>query len=135
GMVGPVTVLVVNPHVDFRSPEGEALVRRVTEHLGEQRKELGLADIRTLTSPLGINKAAEKSLARLDVPEEARKEGTKRAALERYVTDLGGRAKVGTRLDMILEQSPFSHFSVDDLDRIEQAVREALPANLREDSS
>ncbi|MBI1914205.1 MAG: MMPL family transporter [Planctomycetes bacterium] len=135
GMVGPVTVLLVNPHVDFRSPEGQALVRRVTDQLREQREELGLADIRTLTAPLGITKAAERSLAHLDVPEEARKEGTKRAALERYVTDLGGRAKVGTRLDLILEQSPFSHFSVDDLDRIERAVREALPAELREDSA
>ncbi len=38
-------------------------------------------------------------------------------------------------MDLILEQSPFSHSSVDDLDRIERAVREALPADLREESS
>ncbi len=134
GLMGPLTVLIVNPHVDFTSPEGEALVRTITDRLHARQKELGLADVRSLTAPLGITSAAQRGAAGLNVPQEARQEAMQRAARERYATDLGGRKKIGTRLDLILEQSPFAPQSVADLDRVEQAVRAALPASLRQDS-
>ena len=41
-----------------------------------------------------------------------------RGKLDYYVTDLGERAKIGTRLDLVLNQSPFSRASVADLDRV-----------------
>jgi uncharacterized membrane protein YdfJ with MMPL/SSD domain len=47
------------------------------------------------------------------------------------VTDLGERAAVGTRLDLVLRQSPFARDSIDALSRIEQAVRDALPPDVR----
>jgi RND superfamily putative drug exporter len=134
GLMGPVTVLLVNPHVDFTRPEGEALVRQITDRLRAQKEELGLADVRSLTAPLGITSAAQRGNAGLDVPQEARQEAMERAARARYVTDLGERAKIGTRLDLILEQSPFAHQSVADLDRVEQAVRTALPGPLQQDA-
>jgi RND superfamily putative drug exporter len=50
------------------------------------------------------------------------------------VTDLGERAKIGTRLDLILQQSPFARQSVADLDKVEQAIRAGLPAGLGQDT-
>src|SRR5205823_890905 len=53
GMIGEVTVLLVQPHTDFGSPQGRTIAERVTEHLRAERDELGLADIRSLSAPLG----------------------------------------------------------------------------------
>ena len=134
GLMGPLTVLVVDPHANFAGPEGEALVGKITDRLKERKDELGLVDIRSLTAPLGITGAARRGIAGLDVPQEARQEVMERGARARYVTDLGGRAKIGTRLDLILQQSPFDRESVADLDRVEDAVRAALPAAVRQDT-
>jgi RND superfamily putative drug exporter len=134
GIVGPVTVLLVDPHVDFRSDQGRDLVGRLTDRLREREEELGLADIRTLTAPLGITKEAADPFPGLDVPEEARREASRQAALDHYATDLGGRDKIGTRLELLLRQSPFSRQSIEDFDRIEQAVRDAFPAEGRADA-
>jgi RND superfamily putative drug exporter len=134
GILGSITVLLVDPHVDFRSPQGRDLVKRLTDRLHEQEGQLGLTDVRSLTSPLGLTKAAEHPVVGYDVPEDVRREAADRAAVEHYVTDLGGRDKIGTRLELILSQSPFSRASIDDLDRIEQAIRSELPEPAREDS-
>jgi RND superfamily putative drug exporter len=134
GIVGPVTVLVVDPRVDFRSDQGRALVGQLTDSLRERKDELGLADVRSLTAPLGVTEAAAHAFSGSDSPEESRRDAVERAALEHYVTDLGERAKIGTRVELVLNRSPFSRESIDGLDRLEGAVRDALPEDIREDS-
>jgi RND superfamily putative drug exporter len=134
GMIGPLTVLLVDPQRDFGGEEGRALVGRLTERLQEEKERLGLADVRSLTAPLGGRKEAAQSLSRLDVSPDARREAEQRLALRRYVTDLGGRKKIGTRLDLVLARSPFSHAAIADLDRIEAAVRDALPDGVRQEA-
>ena len=47
---------------------------------------------------------------------------------------MGEPEGTATRLDLILNQSPFSRQSIEDLDRIEQAVRSALPADASQDA-
>jgi len=107
---------------------------QITDRLRARKGELGLVDIRSLTAPLGITGAAQRGIAGLGVPQEARQEVLARGARARYLTDLGGRTKIGTRLDLILQQSPFDRESVADLDRVEEAVRAALPAAVRQDT-
>jgi putative drug exporter of the RND superfamily len=134
GIVGPVTVLLINPNFDFHSEKGHSLVERLTNRLRDESQQLDMADIRSLTAPLGITAAAKQDFSGIDLPPEVRKEGFERAAEEHYVTDMGERTKIGTRLDLVLNQSPFSRQSIEDLNRIEQAVRDALPDGLRHDS-
>lgn len=134
GEVGPVTALLVNSRVDFGGASGREIVQHLTVRLTENKNVLGLADIRTLTAPMGITEAAKNPFYGIQVSEEARKEAAERAALDRYVTDLGERAKVGTRLDLILATSPFSVRSIKALDQLDRAILEALPAELRADS-
>jgi RND superfamily putative drug exporter len=135
GVMGPVNVLLVDKEVDFSTPAGEDIVRRLTDRLHAEMPGLGLADVRSLTAPLGLaTPAANQNLAHLDIPAEVRKEGAKRLALRHYTTDLGGRAKIGTRLDLILEHGPFAHEGVVDFPRLERAVRDALPAAVRDGS-
>jgi putative drug exporter of the RND superfamily len=134
GIIGPVNVLLVEPRVDFSTPDGRAMAARVTDQLREHRQELGLADIRSLTTPLGITPAAQRGLAGFNVPESMRREVEERAAVDRYTTDLGERRKTGTRFDLVLEHGPFSKESVAALDRVDGVIRDALPAELREEA-
>jgi RND superfamily putative drug exporter len=134
GILGPVSVLVVDPHADFKSPEGRDLAARVTDQLRDRRQELGLADVRSLTAPLGITPAAQHGLAAFHVPADVRREMEQRAAAEHYVTDLGERGNTGTRLDVVLDAGPFSDRAVADLGRVEQVIREALAAGARQDT-
>jgi RND superfamily putative drug exporter len=124
--------VIVDRHVDFASPAGRSLVKQLTDHLAEQKKDLGLADVRSLTAPLGITPEAANAFAQSDVPVEVRQEAEKTAALEHYVTDMGERARIGTRLELMLKKNPFAHESIDHLEQLESAVRQGLPAPLGE---
>jgi RND superfamily putative drug exporter len=134
GVVGPMTALLVNRQVDFSSAQGRELVRQITDRLNQERDELGLAEIRSLSAPLGTTGAAIDPFAGLHLSKQTEREAVESAALDYYVTDLGERARVGTRLDLVLAQSPFSRQSIQDLDRIERAVEDALPESLRQDT-
>src|SRR5438132_69850 len=95
GTIGPATVLLVCPgeqgrsrdlatssgRVDFGSDQGRSLMGKITDRLREQKDALELADVRSLTAPLGITPAAEQALAGPDVPDQARQDATKRLAL------------------------------------------------------
>jgi RND superfamily putative drug exporter len=134
GVMGPATVLVVNKDVDFDTPEGRAVVRQVTEALRTQKDQLALADVRSLTSPVGITGIAKQAVKDVDpnIPAEERKAAARRLAEEHYNTSFGERHYTGTRLELILAQSPFAKESIAALDRIEAAVRAALPDALRD---
>jgi RND superfamily putative drug exporter len=131
GIVGPVTVLIIDPKVDFGGEKGRELVAKLTDELTSNKQDLGLADVRSLTTPLGITAQASHDFSGIDVPKEEREQAALQAAREHYLTDMGGRAKVGTRLELVLEHSPFSRASVNSLGRLEQAVRDALPEAVR----
>jgi RND superfamily putative drug exporter len=132
GMVGPVTVLAVDPHTDFGTAAGRDLVGGLTDQLQEQKAALNLADVRSLTRPLGITKAGEHpTTLGLHVSAGQRREELHREALDTYTTDLGGWKKIGARFDLILSTDPFAHRSIDDLARIEQVFRAVLPADTR----
>jgi putative drug exporter of the RND superfamily len=136
GVMGPTTLLLVDPSVDFSSPRGRDVVGRVTNAIVEHSEELGLADVRSLTAPMGITPASKESpFAGMNIPEATIHEATERGALDHYVTDLGERAKVGTRLELILTPSPFSVRSIEDLTRIQSIVQGALPEEVRGDAS
>lgn len=132
GILGPTTVVLVDPQTDFSSDAGRAQIERLTNQLREHKDILGLADIRTLTAPLGITSASTREIRELKIPQEARNAGARRAALERYVSDLGERKKTGTRLELILNRSPFSQESLQNLPEIQNAIAAALPKATRD---
>ena len=134
GIVGPVTVLLVNPHFNFRSKEGHAVVARLTDRVHKEANELGVMDIRSLTAPLGLTSEANRNFSGIEVSPEERQKTIEHEAQKHYIGDLEGQTNIATRLDLVLNQSPFSRQSIEDLNRIEHAVRDALPDGLRRDS-
>src|SRR5207253_7298319 len=75
GLMGPTTVLVVNPQIDFRSAKGRELVEQLTDELKKRKAALGIADLRSLTAPLGITEGARRAFAGtfagMNLPKEA----------------------------------------------------------------
>jgi uncharacterized membrane protein YdfJ with MMPL/SSD domain len=107
------------------------VVEQVSDRLREHKEELGLADLRSLTVPLGTTEAARRAFDGSDLPREAVQDAVRREARERYITDLGERAEVGTRLELILQENPFGRTGIDAVNDLERAVRAALPDDVR----
>jgi RND superfamily putative drug exporter len=131
GLMGPVTVLIVNPDVHFDQPEGRDGIAQLTKTLQEQRAELGLADVLSQTSPLGLTEAGQRGLDQLKLPKKAVREGMEQQAREHFLTDLGERGFIGSRLELIFEANPFSRAGIENLRRLEERLPELLPASLR----
>jgi RND superfamily putative drug exporter len=134
GILGPVTILLVNDRMDFASEQGHEQIEKLTDALRARQTELNLADIRTLTSPLGITPAAKRGVADLDVPEATRTKALRREAIEHYTTALDGRKRIGTRIEIVLHKDPFAVAAIKYLDQLENELAGSLPDSLREGS-
>ncbi len=119
GWTGPVTVLLRDDRADFRTPDGIARVGEFAKRLEARRDELGLADVRSVAEPLGTTPAARKALGGLGFGASA----ARSQAVEHYV----GAAGHVTRLDLVPDWDPFSEAGLDNLNRLEAAVRAELP--------
>jgi RND superfamily putative drug exporter len=129
GMVGPTTALLVVPDVDFGSTQGRTIIARITDEIRSRRDQLDVADIRSLTAPLGTRNTAKEAFANTDLPESVREKAIERAAMQNYTTSVGQRHRPGTRFDLVLKtKNPFSAQTAKDLGRIEDVIRQTLPA-------
>jgi RND superfamily putative drug exporter len=124
GSTGPLTVLLRSDRTDFRTAEGSAAVSQLARRLHARAGELDLADVRSLTEPLGADPAARATLDHLGAfgAEVVRKEALK------YYVSADGHV---TRLEVTLTRDPFSDSGLHDLDGLERAVRAELPESLR----
>ena len=149
GETGPLTVLVSAPPrpagpgrpasagVDFGDPAGPGreLIGELSERLWDRRDELGLAELRSLSHPLGVPAGTvlptpagsedAGAIARL-----VRRGGERVGVRGYYVADAGLGAGRITRVDVVFADDPFSRGSLDRLDRLRNAVRAELPPEL-----
>ena len=109
-------------------------MEKVTDQLREQKNQLGVADVRSLTQPLGITAQAGHDYSGLDVPAEVRRETTEREARVHYIASLGNSERTATRLDFLLNQSPFSRAKHRSPQPHRTGGASALPAESRQDS-
>jgi putative drug exporter of the RND superfamily len=130
GELGPSTVLVRNPKIDFRSDEGRAAIEVVSKQLAELPS---VAEIRSISRPLGRYVPPAKTLL-----ERLRQQGELLARPlvdARYVSTLPFSNKLDdptaatakqraadrdhiTRIDVVFKSDPFSGESLANLDRV-----------------
>ena len=125
GETGPVTVLITNRGFDFSATDSISEVGKLTNALWERREELGIADIRSLYAPFGVLRLEGLSILRRRIMTNV---AVQHSAY--YVSDIGPDKTHVTRLDIVLHDDPFSRNSIVHLDRLEDAVRQALPDDL-----
>ena len=127
GIVGTTTVVLINHNIDFSKGEGRTAIAQITDSLKTQRNELGLYDVRSYTAPLGITGQVNVSLHQDVIEEQARNIYT-------HVWNEGRRREV-TQLEIVLNDNPFSEAGFRDLNHIQNAIHDALPANLERDTT
>lgn len=126
GETGPLTVLIHNPKLNFLEGETIEAMEAFVAQLSEKKGELGLTDIRSSNEPLGLSPKA-------DVPGETplQKLAKLGIARKRYVSSTEGYEQTVVRLDLVLEQDPFSRDSMRQLQFVQQKIDEMLPASLK----
>jgi RND superfamily putative drug exporter len=133
GQTGPITILLENQRVDFGVQAGRKAVEDLTRALDSRKQELRIADIRSIADPLGMR--AEEEVADLSRLQRAfSKRLMRKRASRHYVSDKGDLAGHVTRIDVVLEIDPFSPESIDQFDRLRQAVLKEMPGELADDS-
>jgi RND superfamily putative drug exporter len=137
GMTGPVIFLIQKPDVNFREDKGVQLIATLTDRLNRQKHDLGVADIRSLSRPLGTTPAAQDALDELAAELQLKKQETTNQKTPesgyQKVEDFyvgNGKGNV-TQLQMILNQDPLTRDSVRRLEHLENAVKSNLPEELK----
>lgn len=118
GETGPLTVLVYNPKLDFSDGDTFDSIETLVQKLKDYNQELGLKDIRSAVNPLGMHVATSIF--------------TRGAARRRYISTTDGFAKHVVRLDLILNEDPFSRGSMRQVEFVQTRVHQLLPAEIRE---
>ena len=131
GATGPVTVLLRNDQIDFSqrgdddAASGLKLVHDLTVKLGERKKELRLADIRSVSHPFGGDDSIEA------IKKPVVRKVTLTRALEHYVSRTGPLANHVTRIELTAELDPFARDSISHLSRLESEIRKLLPDSVQ----
>jgi RND superfamily putative drug exporter len=132
GAAGPVSLIVSNSNIDFRSPEGAAAIGDLTDRINERRDELQVADIRSQSAPLGTTGAGKQAAA--SVSERLLTRGvTRRRAIDYFVSDASQGGHV-SRLTLELTPDPFSEQAIDFLGPLEEKIERMLPESLQNDT-
>ncbi len=136
GYLGPVTVLVKNETFEFTSDEGKELIAELSARLKTKMEDLHLADIRSVSNILGV--AHESEQTSVDPPSNRGVLGTAKDLVRRrkindyYVSSEGDLAGKVTRMDFVFEDDPFSRNNIDELNRLEEALQESLPQEMKD---
>ncbi len=122
GEVGPVYVLLDVPGVDFRQITGTPvkLIDQLTTRLVEQKEQLGLHSIRSLSAPKGQRNNKGMSAAV--------RAGMRKLARDYYVSKENPSV---TRLDLIFVNDPFSSSSIQEFRKLRDELPRLLPDELK----
>ena len=124
GMTGITSVLLKNPDFAFSGRsgirDGEEFSEALTERLRARSAELGLADIRSQTDPLGTARADQ-------IPRDIFSKNNYRNRAQRAYVSTGGPLEGQvTRVDLVFDVDPFSRETIGRLTSAEAAVHEAI---------
>ncbi|MGQ0635847.1 MAG: MMPL family transporter [Planctomycetaceae bacterium] len=124
GYAGPLTILMTNEKIDFKSTTGKSLLESAIKRLEEpdERKRLGIADVRYLKRPLGFNNAEKVS----KLSEIVTRGAEKPRAADYYVTRVPELERHVTRADVVFETDPFDRQSIRQLNDVERALEQAI---------
>ena len=124
GNTGPLTILIQNDQVDLLDPDGIEALESLTDKILEKKDELGIADVRSVSLPMGLNDK-RKPLQKLAARGVARKY---------YICHEAGLEGHVSRLDLISKNDPFSRDSIKQLESVQKVIPELLPDYLKNGS-
>ncbi len=153
GVTGPITLLVHDEEADFSSREGVRQIADLSGRLRRRADDLQIADLRSLSDPLGRDDRARQTIADLAalVPGETFldrgqlvvadttgmsaaevlfQEAVRELAFDHYVSHTTSHDGRVTRLTLIPTGDPFRLESIQHMDFLEDELHEVLPEEL-----
>ncbi len=124
GATSPITILLEDQNVEFNSVDGKKLVANLTECMASASDTHGILDVRSVAYPLGVKEERE---IKETVPFRIIRH---RAAVAHYVSDQGRWNGHVTKLDVIVDENPFSRSGFREFERLQDMVHSCLPAEL-----
>ncbi|MCA9061915.1 MAG: MMPL family transporter [Planctomycetaceae bacterium] len=121
GEVGPVTVLMEVPGIDFSQNDSTDLVAELTDVIVEHQEELGLSSTRSLSAPKGQRPVGAMNLAM--------RTGMRALARRHYVSKQNASV---TRLDLVFNNDPFSRSSIDEFRSLRTELTRLMPEELKD---
>ncbi len=120
GELSPTSVFLNNPQLDFRSPAGIEVIRKVSRQLGQLEN---VAEVRSLYQPLGKPPSSETDLS---LVQRLAREALRAAAESRYVSlapSNGANRNHITKIDLVFGSDPFSTPSLATLDSVQKLLK------------
>lgn len=129
GAIEPVKMLIsANPNakspVDFTDPDYISAIETLTNRIREKAGELGVADVRSVSHPLG----GDESLSQIRQRNFLVGRKATQLATEYYVSH--NEQQPVTRVDVVFQHDPFSRDSITELAAFREEVPKMLPAEL-----
>ncbi|MFO1019734.1 MAG: MMPL family transporter [Planctomycetales bacterium] len=118
GDTGPITVMLQNPDLDFDSIEGRHALEVLTLKLKDRADKLRVADVRSISHPVGLHHELPKGFARASFLNAARMHYNSRVE-DKNVQHV-------TRMDVILKDDPFSRNSVNLMSQVQHEIEGLL---------
>ncbi len=119
GTLGPSTILLVNKDQNFLLEKQVQLMKKISDSLYKQRKELGIEDIFSSAYPLGMTpKSLEKQKSLEEGVSRIKRLGMRRRTMDQYVGKKQPLAEHVSRMDVIFNQDPFTQGSITQLNRV-----------------
>ena len=121
GELGPTTVLVEHPRIDFRSDAGRGVIEALSRRYATLKN---VAEVRSISRPLGIppESIQERFADRFRRP----------FVDNRYVStspEVAADLNHVTRIDLVFQSDPFSDASLKTLEEVRRATREFAAAD------
>ncbi|WP_166820320.1 MMPL family transporter [Thalassoroseus pseudoceratinae] len=124
GATSPITILLEDKTVEFNAVDGKKLVADLTKCMASASETHGILDVRSLAFPLGLR---EERKIEETVPFRMLRH---RAAVSHYVADNGRWDGHVTKLDVIVDENPFSRSGFQEFERLQSMVHDCLPPEL-----
>lgn len=127
GAAGVATFLIRHDDLDLtKIREGEKLSKAITADLMEESTALGIADVRSQSSPHGASKA-EKDKAEKDAGRPVLRGGVARTLAQKAYCSMEGdlQGKV-MRVDIVFDTDPFARDAVTRLEQARAAIQKSL---------
>jgi putative drug exporter of the RND superfamily len=126
GTTGPVTMLIEHPELEFHTVEGKRVIGEISDAIERRKEHFGIADIRSVSFPLGL---AQKDVGSQNFFQRTLRH---RKAVEYYVGDTPAVESRATKLEIVFAADPFSRRSIAQFENLRQTLPELLPAELDE---
>ncbi len=118
GELGPTTILLEHPTLDFRTEPGRAVIEKLSQQLASVKN---VEEVRSISRPLGINPASWREV----LADQVRRPFVDPRYVATAPVDRKDTNHI-TRIDLILQSDPFSDRSLRSLAEVRKIISNAM---------